>query len=95
MNSAGQNLVQPQLVDKANVLYAQTGRYETKDSQLPAQVFKKNDETPDSFFRFLYHAQWLSHPFILRCMNIHTQGDILYFRLYQPDFCYHRYSRRI
>lgn len=44
---------QTQLAERVGVSYAQVGRYETKDSQPPAQVLKKIAEALDTTVDFL------------------------------------------
>jgi len=47
---------QTQLAEKVGVSYAQVGRYETKDSQPPAQVLKKISEALDATVDFLLNG---------------------------------------
>ena len=47
---------QTQLADKVGVSYAQIGRYETKDSQPPAQVLKKTAEALDTTVDYLLNG---------------------------------------
>ena len=47
---------QTQLAEKVGVSYAQIGRYETKDSQPPAQVLKKIAEALDTTVDFLLNG---------------------------------------
>jgi transcriptional regulator with XRE-family HTH domain len=47
---------QTQLADKVGVSYAQIGRYETKDSQPPAQVLKKIAEALDTTVDYLLNG---------------------------------------
>ena len=47
---------QTQLADKVGVSYAQIGRYETKDSQHPAQVLKKIAEALDTTVDYLLNG---------------------------------------